>query len=224
MDSLQKNASEALGTRVYNALCASLRNGDLRSGDRVREEEVARQLGVSRTPVREAFGRLQARGLLTAAGGRGLVVRRLEVRDVMELYTMREIIEGASAALAADHASAMEIETLNELNAAFGEAACDPKEMARLNRLFHEAIYRAARNQYLDLALSEIQDSIGLLGTTTFIVPGRPERAVEEHRAMIDAIARRDGKTADELARSHIRGALSARMRLLQEKTRENVT
>lgn len=216
MTSATRRSGSSLSLIVYNAIRDSLRNGEYRPGDRLREEEVAQRLNVSRTPVREALGRLQARRLLEVAGGRGLVVRRLEVGDVMELYTMREIIEGASARLAADHASATEIDALHDLNGAFEAAVDDPAEMFRVNRLFHAAIYRAARNRYLDFALDEIQDSISLLGSTTFVVQQRVAVAGGEHRAIIDAITRRDQAEAEEQARSHIRGALRARLRLLQ--------
>ena len=216
MTSVKRRSGSSLSLIVYDAIRDSLRKGEYRPGDRLREEEVAQRLNVSRTPVREALGRLQARRLLETAGGRGLVVRRLEVGDVMELYTMREIIEGASARLAADHASVTEIDALQDLNGAFEAAADDPAEMFRVNRLFHAAIYRAARNRYLDFALDEIQDSISLLGSTTFVVQQRVAIAGGEHRAIIDAIVRRDQAEAEEQARAHIRGALRARLRLLQ--------
>lgn len=216
MEKREKRSGQFLGTTVYEAMREALRNGEYRPGDRLREEEIARRLNVSRTPVREALGRLQARRLVENAGGRGLVVRQLELRDVMDLYAMREIIEGAAARLAADHASEPEIQSLQDLNAAFAESFEAPQEMARLNRLFHESIYRAARNGYLDLTLGEIQDAIGTLRSTTFAVPARPEAAVVEHAGIIEAIAGRDRAGAEERARAHIRNALRARLRLLQ--------
>lgn len=213
---LQNRSGHLLGTTVYEAMREALRNGEYRPGDRLREEEIAQRLNVSRTPVREALGRLQARRLVENAGGRGLVVRQLELRDVMDLYAMREIIEGAAARLAADHASEFELQSLTDLNETFARHLDEPQELARLNRLFHEGIYRAARNSYLDLTLGEIQDAIGTLRSTTFAISERPESAVEEHAGIIDAIARRDQSDAEERARAHIRNALRARLRLLQ--------
>lgn len=217
MEKFRKPTGQGLSVAVYDALRDALRNGEYKPGERLLEEEVAQRFAVSRTPVREAFGRLQARGLVETGGRRGLVVRRLDVRDVMELYTMREIIEGAAAGLAAEHASSTEVEALRDLNADFAAGSGDAQVMARVNRVFHEAIYRAARNRYLDLGLLEIQDAIGLLGATTFSVAERPAVAVEEHAGIIDAIARRDRPEAEERARSHIRGALRARLRLMHE-------
>ncbi|QLP97949.1 MAG: GntR family transcriptional regulator [Rhodoblastus sp.] len=206
----------ALGEATYRALCRALREGALKPGDRLREEEVARRLSVSRTPVREAFGRLLARRLIEPAGGRGLIVRRLEAAEALELYALREILEGAAARLAARHAAAAEIDLMRDHAAAFERATDSPREMERENRMMHEAIFRAARNRYLDAALRDMQDSLALLGPTTFGVEGRPATAAAEHRAMIEAIAARDADAAERAARAHMQAALTARMRLLR--------
>lgn len=211
-----QNTGIPLSEAVFRSLCQALRTGVYRPGDRLREEEVAQRFKVSRTPVREALGRLMAKGFVEPAGRRGLVVRSLSTADVLELYAMREILEGAAARLAAQHASQSEIDALVDLEQAFEARANDPAEMARLNRAFHEMIFRSARNRYLDSALQELQDGIALLGATTFSIEGRPSTAAEEHRALIDAIAARDADRAESIARVHIREALRSRLKLLQ--------
>jgi DNA-binding GntR family transcriptional regulator len=209
--SIVRGAGVALGEAVFRSLCEA--------GDRLREEEVAQRLKVSRTPVREALGRLAARGFVEPAGGRGLIVRNLDISEVLELYAMREIMEGAAARLAAEHASATEVDALRDIEQAFVEASeADAAEMARLNRTFHEAICRAARNRYLDNASGELQDWIALLGPTTFTVTGRPSTSHGEHQAIIEAIAASDGDKAEQLARAHIREALRCRLKLLQKQ------
>src|ERR1700760_2409030 len=137
--SIARGGGVALGEAVFRSLCEALQAGSYRAGDRLREEEVAQRLKVSRTPVREALGRLAARGFVEPAGGRGLIVRGLDISEVLELYAMREIMEGASARLAAEHASAPEIDALRDIEQAFTEASDDAVEMARLNRAFHGA-------------------------------------------------------------------------------------
>lgn len=214
---IARGGGVALGEAVFRSLCEALQAGSYRAGDRLREEEVAQRLKVSRTPVREALGRLAARGFVAPAGGRGLIVRNLDISEVLELYAMREIMEGAAARLAAEHASAPEIDALRDIEQAFVEVT-DAGEMARLNRTFHEAICRAARNRYLDNASRELQDWIALLGPTTFTVTGRPTTSHGEHRKIIDAIAARNGDKAEQLARAHIREALRCRLKLLQKQ------
>jgi DNA-binding GntR family transcriptional regulator len=205
-----------LGEAVFRSLREALRGGIYRPGDRLREEDVAQRLNVSRTPVREAFGRLVSKGLVVPATGRGLIVRRLDTTEVVELYAMRAILEAAAARLAAQHSSPIEIDALSDLETGFEAAQGDAHEMARLNRLFHESIFAAARNRYLDGALQELQDAIALLGRTTFSVDGRPDPAAVEHREIIAAIAARDPERAEEAARVHINEALRSRLRIMQ--------
>jgi len=204
-----------LGEAVFRVLRHALREGVYRPGDRLREEEIARELNVSRTPIREAFGRLQSKRLIEPSGTKGLVVRTLDMTEVLELYAMREILEGAAARLAAQHASPSEFEALDDLLIAFEAHLGDAAEMARLNRLFHNGIIRAARNRYLETVLDELQDGIALLGATTFSVAERPGTAVAEHRAMLNAIRERESEQAEKLASTHIREALRARLKLL---------
>lgn len=218
LELVDRSTGIPLSEAVYRSLCQAFRVGLYRPGDRLREEEVAQRLKVSRTPVREALGRLMARGLVEPAGGRGLIVRSLDTAEVLELYAMREILEGAAARLAAQHASQPEINALADLEAAFEARSHDPVEMARLNRAFHETIFRAARNRYLDSALQELQDGIALLGITTFSIQGRPGTAAEEHRSLLEAIAARDPDQAERLARLHIQEALRSRLKILQDR------
>ncbi|MGJ4910279.1 GntR family transcriptional regulator [Bradyrhizobium sp. HKCCYLS2033] len=201
----------SLGEAVFRALCHALENGFYRSGDRLREDEVAQKLNVSRTPVREAFGKLVAKGWVQPAGGRGLIVRSLDENEVLELYAMREILEGAAARLAAQYAVPAEVAALRDIHASFVSAG-DAAELARLNRLMHGAIQRAARNRYLDAALEDMHVATALLGTTTFAAEGRAATAAAEHGELIEAIAIRDPDRAEAIAREHIREALRTRL------------
>lgn len=214
MDGILDRDNVSLGEAVFRALCRSLGDGTYRPGDRLREDEVARALNVSRTPVREAFGRLLAKGLVEQTGARGLVVRSLDQPELLELYAMREILEGAAARLAAQYATLPEIASMQDQLARFATATTNPAECARINRLFHDTITRASRNRYLDHALVGLQDSIALLGPTTFEVSGRPTSAMVEHDKILSAISARDADRAEEAARRHIREALRARLNL----------
>ena len=193
-----------------------MQDGLYQAGDRLREEEIARELEVSRTPVREALGRLQSKRFVEPLGAKGLVVRALDLAEVMELYAMREILESTAARLASQQISDTEVGMLRDLLAEFDLHHGNPIEMARINRDFHNAIVNAARNRYLTMMLEQLQDGIALLGMTTFSVPDRPVSAAEEHTAMVEALARHDAVEAAALAASHIREALRFRLRLFQ--------
>src|SRR3954452_21094490 len=126
---------------VYESLRDAIWDGRIARGERVREEEIARNLGVSRTPVRDALQRLQQRGLLVLGSGRGLVVAELSQQQVIELYSMREILEGSAARFAAQHATEPEIAILYGLQDELTGAAQDAMLLVALNRRFHQAIY-----------------------------------------------------------------------------------
>src|SRR5215475_9139715 len=146
--------AEALRTRsradfVYENLRDAISDGRIAGGERVREEEIARNMGVSRTPVREALQRLQQRGLLVVGAGRGLVVAELRHDQVVELYAMREVLEGSAARFAAQRATDAEVAHLSRLQLELRQINKDAMKLVMLNRQFHQVIYHAAHNQYL---------------------------------------------------------------------------
>jgi DNA-binding GntR family transcriptional regulator len=196
---------------VYESLRDAIWDGRIKKGERVREEEVARSLGVSRTPVREALQRLQQRGLLVIGGGRGLVVAELSQHQVVELYAMRQVLEGSAARFAAQHATEPEVAILSRLQQDLQSAADDATLLTNLNRRFHQAIYEAAHNQYLMQTLDLLHDSFALLHSTTFRMPSRRLASDSEHRRIVDAIAVRDADRAEAVAREHIAQAQRTR-------------
>jgi DNA-binding GntR family transcriptional regulator len=189
---------------VYASLRDAISDGRIAPGERVREEEVARNLGVSRTPVREALQRLQQRGLLVLGAGRGLVVAQLSQQQIIELYAMRQILEGSAARFAATHATPAEIEILYQLQDELKAAEGDALLHTNLNRQFHQAIYEAAHNRYLMQTLDSLHDSFALLRSTTFRLPHRQRDSHEERRRIIAAIEARDPDRAEQEAREHI--------------------
>jgi DNA-binding GntR family transcriptional regulator len=210
-----QQAPESRGEVAYSRLKAAVRAGVLKPGQRIRENEMATQLDMSRTPVREALRRLEADGLLTFAPYRGMMISELDHQAVMELYQMREVLEGTAAGLAARHASEAEIGILEDLVAADKGSAADPKEASTHNRQFHGAVYRSAHNRYLLKTLNVLGDAMALLGMTTMSLTGRSDTAREEHAAIVAAIADHDAATAEAAARKHIREAQRARLRLM---------
>jgi len=199
---------------VYKALLTALKKGQYTTGQRIREEEVAQHLGVSRTPVREALSRLKSRGLLEIAAG-GLVVVRLSRAQIIELYTMREILEGSAARLAAQYATPSEIATLWHIERSFETKFDDQLQLARINRELHEGIYEAARNRYLVRSLIELNESLALLPNPTFSFEGRAKLAAQEHGKIISAVEKRNADLAELLAREHIRMAQEVRLTMM---------
>ena len=214
----------SLGASAYRRLQAAIREGELAPGTRMREEDLAATLRMSRTPVREALRRLQAEGLLEQDAQRGMSVARLDHQGMTELYLMRDVLEGTAARLAARHASEAEVAVLRDLVEVEGKHARDPKApreharvLARHNQRFHEALYLAAHNRYLLKTLNALRDAMALLGETTYAAAGRPKSALAEHRAIVEAIAAGDAPAAEAAARAHIQAAQRTRIRMLAE-------
>lgn len=198
---------------VYNWVKEQIRKGQLPPGSRVRENELATALDVSRTPVREAVNRLLSEGQL-AISPRGLSVAELDRQQVLELYALREFLEGASARFAAQHADPIEVENLRELIEESRRIADDPPAQAALNKTFHLAISSAAHNRYVEDALLRMSAFLALIAGTTYEMSGRFEDVIAQHIEVVDAIEARDPEMAEKKMREHIRKSAAARMRL----------
>ena len=200
--------------RVYRHLRDGIRTGTYRAGQRLREVEIAAALKTSRTPVREAIRRLEADRLVEDVAGAGLTVRQLDRQRVLELYMFRAAIEGTAAEWAAMHATELDIAELSEALGQMRMVAHDPRRAAQLYRRFHEGIYRAARNSFLDHVIASTSDFMALLPGTTYELPGRAAQVLLEHERVLDAIVARDPERAARAMRDHIQTASQFRLRM----------
>jgi DNA-binding GntR family transcriptional regulator len=205
------------GEQAYRRLRDAIQTGDLKPGDRLLEVELAKLLGSSRTPVREALGRLESDGLAVRDPHRGMIIAELDGSMIAELYAVREVLEGTAAALAARHASEAEISTLRQIADRDRAFAREPERLAKNNRLFHEALYRSAHNRYLLKTLSALHGSMDLVRTSLAYNERRIELTIEQHQGIVAAIERQDSKAAEEVTRAHIQDARKARLALLLE-------
>jgi len=202
---------------VFASLRDAIWEGRFAPGERIPEEEIAHSLGVSRTPVRDALRRLQERGMLVVGAGRSLMVAELTKQQVLELYAMREILEGSAARFAAQHANEAEIDLLHRVLDEFDKHQADARMLVSLNRRFHRAICEAAHNRYLIATLDGMHDALALLHGNTFRVPNRRSKSDAEHRRIVLAIERRDADEAEKAARDHVRQAQRTRFAALAD-------
>ena len=207
-----KGKSSGLGT--YELLLNAIENGALPPGSRLRETDLALRFGISRTPVREALKRLEAQGLVSHQPHHGAVVAELGYGEITELYALREVLEGTAARLAAAHATEAEIEILEGMIAHDRSLLDDPKELSRRNKLFHRQIHQTGRNRFLSSMLENMRASLLLLHGTTLVAPNRAHQSLDEHQAIVDAIARHDPSEAEAKARQHIVNAFRTRLEL----------
>lgn len=207
---------------VYTILRAMIRDGELLPGHRLRESDIAKAHGVSRTPVREAIHRLVSDGLLEMNTAGGVAVTEFSKQQVLELYGLREFLEGASARSAAQHASPAEIKALRE-QADYSRtiAGTDFQKHAKLNQAFHARIADAAHSQYLSRALAQLSDFLMLVPGTAIEYPGRATEVHPEHSAILDAIDIRDADAAESAARLHVRNTGKVRLKVLFGRSRQ---
>ena len=204
-------SSRDLGLEAYSRIRAAIRGGSLTPGERLTETDLAARFGVSRTPVRQAIARLEAEGLLTHEARRGLTVTRPDHQQVVELYVMREVLEGAAARLAAQHASETEIAAMTEIVEREPTVFADAAALATENQRLHGLLYLAAHNRYLLRSLEQLGATMSLL-PSLLTRDGRAEQAHAEHRAILQAIRGRDGDAAEAAARTHARAAQKHRL------------
>jgi DNA-binding GntR family transcriptional regulator len=205
----------SLAERAYGSLRGAIQEGRIRPGDRLTETEVAGWLRMSRTPVREALRRLQAEGVMLHEPRGGLIVAKLDRQAVMELYTMREVLEGTAAKLCAQHSGDDELLELQELVRLEKELQGNYAALAHHNRRFHEAVYRGAHNRYLQETLHVVYDRIGLLGQNQMFLPDRANASLLEHAELVRTIEKRDLEGAEASARAHVQAAQRERLKLL---------
>ncbi len=208
--------SKSSGEAAYDALLASIRGGQFAPGDRLREEEVGERLSLSRTPVREALRRLEADGIVEHRPRIGAVIRQLSHAEVVELYEMRMVLERTAAELAAKHGTAAEFDTLDHLNDEIARERCNPANAAAINQTFHRHIYQAARNRFLLESARALNNSLLLLGPTTFTDDARIDVVVAQHRDIIEALRAGDPVEAGRAAGAHLQTSLRHRLRSLR--------
>lgn len=184
-------------------------NGRMAAGARLRQTDLADQFGISRTPIREALVRLRQEGLVELLPGGGVQVKILDLDEAVEMYDLREVLDGLAARLAAGRADAATIARLDR--ALRCQAECVERGSAAqwfpAHVAFHEEILKAAGNRHLARLSTVIRLSIRHFHPLLLRTEHRLEHAYREHRAIWDAIRTHDGDAAERLARAHIANA-----------------
>jgi DNA-binding GntR family transcriptional regulator len=207
---------------IYGTLRQAILRGILPAGERLTEVPIAKLFSRSRTPVREAILRLESERLAERAARGGFVVGGVSPAEVLEVYTVREVLDGVAARLAAQGILPADLDHLRWLNQQLGEAAeqRDFDAMIGLNIDFHEAVCRAGRNSLLLQIMRQIHDWVRRFPDSTFSYSGRAMEAVAEHETLLDAIARRDSEAAERIAREHMATGMKVRVAMLQNAQR----
>jgi len=192
---------------VTESLREAILRGQFRPGERLLQERLAEDFGVSRQPVREALGRLETEGLVTSLLSGGCAVSEFSQEHVRENYRLRFLLEAEAASEAAVRMTTDEVDELSTVNARLGRAyeSGDFSKVLELNRRFHGAIWLSSALPTLTSILDTLWATIAV--AAPLLVPGRARQSVVEHDRIIRALQGRDARRAAELMGAHIRAA-----------------
>jgi DNA-binding GntR family transcriptional regulator len=208
-----------LGDRVYQAVLDKIVTGELAFGAQLRADLLAEQLEVSTTPVRDALNRLEKDGLVVKPPYQSWFVRDFGEQEIRNLYELRAGLECFSVRLACARITPAELDLLREQQRK-GESALKRQRMDSYriyNQDLHAGIMQAAKNSQLISVASQISLQIQMLAAKTIGVSGRPTRALQEHARLIELVAVKDARGAEELMERHILTALEDILAALRE-------
>ncbi len=205
--------------RAYEFIKQRILTFQLSPGVKISDEEVAHQLGSSRTPVREALQRLAEQGLVEARPHRGFVVKAFSRREVRDHYVLRECLESLAVKLAARHAEEHEIQALRELLETY-PALMKDQDLVRFNdadERFHDGIALASKNQVLYETLRQLQGRIRIIRRYDHLRSSSFQETYEEHLEILDALTKRQGARARKAMSRHILNSMKVVMKLLPD-------
>jgi len=202
-----KDERKFLRDLVYEKLQQSLLEEKFNPGDKITEKEITEELGVSRTPVREALYRLTATGLIKIIPHKGFIVSRWTVRELKDVIAVRMVLEKLAIKLAVENIFPEEIEELKDLIIKIEKAVKDkniPKS-SNLNTLFHDKIILASRNKELFEIMKPLKNKIFGFRIIALSAPKRLKDSLKEHHMMLDALINKDSDLAQTLIQEHIK-------------------
>lgn len=196
----------ALRDRVYDHLRTAIINGRMTPGTTLLQEQLAEQMGVSRTPIRDALDRLASEGLVTRNAGGRVSVAELSFQELSEKYTVRSVLEGLALRLAAERMGARQLAELGRILRTMREAVeqQDAITVTEIGADFHDTIIASCGNDFLIQTLQSLNDSIRRYRRVAANIPGRAIETMHEHEQIYDALQSGDIETAQQLIQEHI--------------------
>ncbi len=203
---LQIEQYKPLRDIVFETLRKAILDGDLKPGERVMEVQLAEELGVSRTPVREAIRKLELEGLLVMVPRKGAYVADVSIKDVLSVLEIRASLEGLGASLAAERITDEEVEKLKQSAEDFEEMhkANDRDGMVEKDTEFHSILLNASRNNKLLEIVESLGDYVQRFRVIYFTEYSDSKNIMDEHRKILEAITERDVEKANRASQDHI--------------------
>jgi DNA-binding GntR family transcriptional regulator len=196
----------SLRGRVFNKIREDILAGIYKENEELKENTLGVELGVSRTPVREALRQLELEGLVTIIPNKGAYVTGITTKDIHDIYMIRSYLEGLCAKWACEHITEEQLEAMDEILylSEFHARRSHHEQLVELDNKFHDLIYKASGSKILDHVLSDFHHYVERIRKITLSRTSRATKSNEEHAAILDAIRKRDGELAEALAHEHI--------------------
>ena len=207
----------SISDQIYERLKQQILHGEIEPGERLMQNQVAENLRASRTPVREAFRRLEQDGLVERVPQGGVRVTRLDMEAIQEVFGIRNVLEAYAVELACGRITKDEIDSLKRLVSQAGELLASAelgretkiKRLFELNSQFHDIIYRASGNSYLMGMINSLRFIVGRLRLLGLRADSTWSRAWDEHAQLIGLLERKDKESAARLLKAHLVNAVS---------------
>ena len=201
---------------AYERLKKRIQRGELKANARLIEQDVAAELRLSRTPVREAISKLEQEGLVDKIPQRGAVVRGITEKEIDEVFGLRMVLESYAASLATER---IDEEILQQLDVLLDKQhktleQGNVNRYIQLNTQFHDLIYRASRSDKLYQMINNLRDYFYKYRVLILKMGGMPSISLQDHKKMVQAMRRRDAHKVEELVKEHV---LRGRERILRE-------
>lgn len=214
------NSYRPLRELVLTSLREAIFNGTLKPRERLMEVQLAQELGVSRTPVREALRKLEQEGFINIIPRKGAYVAELSLKDIEDVFEIRIALEGLAASLCAERITGEELRELERLLLAkeIYIQHQDLQQVVVVDGDFHATLYQGSHNARLKNILENLRDQIQRYRTTSLSFPGRMDISLKEHRQILQAITKGDGVKASLLLQEHLQNTKKTLLEFLRHE------
>lgn len=196
----------SLRGRVFNKLREDILSGRYAELEELKEVTIGEEMGVSRTPVREALRQLELEGLIQIIPNKGAYVTGITEKDVKDIYAIRSLLEGLCARWATEHITREQMEEMEEnvYLAEFHAQKGHMEQLAELDNRFHEIMYEACDSKLLEHQLKDFHQYVLRVRRKTLAESRRGLKSNEEHKGIMEAVKSGNGDLAERLAHQHI--------------------
>lgn len=221
---LVAGAGDSLSNKAFEQLEEGILNGSIQPGENLNELKLSLELGVSRTPVREAIRMLEQKNLVRLVPNKGAIVLGVDRKDLLDVYTIRSYIEGLASRWAAESITDEKRKRLREIVdlQEFYYIKSNEEQISEMDSRFHETIFSYCESRRLEHMLRDLHHMIQRYRRQSIAEAGRTEKAIAEHRLILEAICGGDGFEAERQTVIHINNAKENLIILLEKEGRDN--